>query len=192
MTYERYEPGVDKKSLRQDMRSKLRVQSPEERKRKSRLIQERLFRLDAFRNARTVCFFVGLDEEVDTVPMIEKTLEMGKRVLVPRVHLEKKELKFFELRDLHSELSLGTLGILEPNAWAKAADPADAECVIVPGLAFDEKHRRLGRGAGFYDRFLARLGTKAAKIGLAFSFQVLPEIPLEDHDHPLDEVLTET
>lgn len=173
------------------MRSKLKAQGPEERERKSRLIQAKLFKLDAFRNARTVCFFVGLDTEVDTVPMIEKSLEAGKRVLVPRVNLEKKELKFFEVRELHSELSLGTLGILEPNAWAKAADPADAECVIVPGLAFDAKHRRLGRGGGFYDRFLARLSKKPAKIGLAFSFQVLPEIPLEDHDHPLDEVLTE-
>ena len=173
------------------MRSKLEAQSLGERNRKSLAIQKKLFGLDAFRRARTVCFFVGIDTEVDTLPMIEKSLSMGKRVLVPRVQLEKKELKFFEVRDLHQELSLGTLGILEPNAWAKAADPKDADCVIVPGLAFDAGGRRLGRGAGYYDRFLAGLGPRAKKIGLAFSFQVLPEIPHEKHDHLLDEVLTE-
>jgi 5-formyltetrahydrofolate cyclo-ligase len=173
------------------MRSALEAQSLEDRNRKSLKIQKKLLEHPAFRNARTVCFFVGMDTEVNTVPMIEESLALGKRVLVPRVHLEKKELRLFEVRDLHSELSLSTLGILEPNAWAKAADPASAECVFVPGLAFDAAHNRLGRGAGYYDRLLPKFGARAPKIGLAFSFQVLPEIPCENHDHPLDEVLTE-
>ena len=184
--------GVDKKSLRQDMRTKLKAQSLEERNRKSRLIQEKLFKLDAFRRARTVCFFVGMDEEVDTVPMIEGTLSAGKRVLVPLVNLENKELKLFEIRDVRLDLGPGVLGILEPVAGkAKKAEGSEAECVVVPGLAFDKSHGRLGRGAGLYDRFLAALPKSSFKVGLAFSFQVLPEVPQEDHDHPLDEVLTE-
>jgi 5-formyltetrahydrofolate cyclo-ligase len=173
------------------MRQKLKAQGLEERDRKSRLIQEKLFKLDAYRNARTVCFFVGMDEEVNTVPMIEKSLSSGKRVLLPLSDLENKELKWYEVRDLRSELSSGALGILEPNAQAREADAADAECVVVPGLAFDSKNRRLGRGAGFYDRFLARLPKRARKVGLAFSFQVLADVPHETHDHAVDEVLTE-
>ena len=174
------------------MRKKLKAQSLEERNRKSRLIQEKLFGLDAYRKARTVCFFVGLDEEVNTVPMIESSLSSGKRVLVPLTNLENKELKLFEIRDVRSDLAPGTLGILEPlAAKARKADAKEVECVLVPGLAFDKDHCRLGRGAGLYDRFLAALPASVSKVGLAFSFQVLPEIPQEDHDHPLDEVLTE-
>lgn len=174
------------------MRQKLKAQGLEERNRKSRLIQEKLFKLDAYRNARTVCFFVGLDEEVNTVPMIESALSSGKRVLVPLTNLENKELKLFEIRDLRTDLSPGALGILEPDpVKAKRSDAAEAECVVVPGLAFDHDKDRLGRGAGYYDRFLASLPRSAFKVGLAFSFQVFPQIPKDDHDYPLDEVLTE-
>ena len=181
-----------KKSLRQEMRNQLRAQSLEERDAKSLLIQEKLFRLDAYRRARTVCFFVGLDDEVNTLPMMESSLSAGKRVLVPLTDLENKELKLFEIHELRSDLTPGTLGILEPDpAKAQKADAVDAECVMVPGLAFDLKNGRLGRGAGFYDRFLAGLPLSAFKVGLAFSFQVFPEIPQEEHDHPLDAVLTE-
>ena len=173
------------------MRQKLKAQGLEERDRRSRLLESKLFKLDAFRKARTVCFFVGMDEEVDTVPMIAKALSSGKRVLLPLTNLENKELKWFEVRDLKAELAHGTLGILEPRPTAKPGDAKDAECVVVPGLAFDQSKRRLGRGAGFYDRFLASLPPHAFKVGLAFSFQVFPSIPHEAHDVPLDEVLTD-
>jgi 5-formyltetrahydrofolate cyclo-ligase len=174
------------------MRARLKGQSLEERNQKSLLIKEKLFALDAFRRARAVCFFVGMDEEVNTLPMIEKTMAMGKRVLVPQVNLENKELRLFEVRDLRRDLRPGVLGILEPDpASAVPAKAEDADCVVVPGLAFDKMKRRLGRGAGFYDRFLSGLDKRAFKVGLAFSFQVFPEIPHEEHDHDLDEVLTE-
>lgn len=172
------------------MRSKLRAQSLEERDSKSLKIQEKLFGLDAFRKARTVCFFVGTEEEVNTVPMIEGSIRQGKRVLVPLAKLENKELKLYELQAL-SELKTGMLDILEPDpSKARPANPKDVDLVVVPGLAFDEKKQRLGRGAGFYDRFLLT-APRAYKVALAFSFQLFPEIPQEAHDHPLDEVLTE-
>ena len=174
------------------MRTQLRAQSLEERDAKSLSIQEKLFQLDAYRRARTVCFFVGMDDEVNTVPMIESALSAGKRVLVPLTNLENKELKLFEIRDIRLDLAPGTLGILEPDpAKAQGVESKEAECVVVPGLAFDLKNGRLGRGAGFYDRFLASLPLSAFKVGLAFSFQVFPKIPQEEHDHPLDVVLTE-
>ncbi len=166
--------------------------SPGERQDKSLRIEKKLFGLDAFRIARTVCFYVGTDTEVNTVPMIEKAIAMGKRVLLPKVNLENKELKLFEIRDVRTQLLPGSLGILEPDeAKAKAAFPSDVECVVVPGLAFDKARRRLGRGAGFYDRFLGQLPAGTFKVALAFSFQVFPEIPHEAHDQTLDEVLTE-
>jgi 5-formyltetrahydrofolate cyclo-ligase len=174
------------------MKTRLEAMSRDERHQKSLRIEQKLFGLDAFRIARTVCFYVGTDTEVDTVPMIEKTLAMGKRVLLPRVNLENKELNLFEIRDTRTQLLPGSLGILEPDAaQTKTVSPDDVECIIVPGLAFDKARRRLGRGLGFYDRFLARLPARVFKVALAFSFQVFPEIPHEAHDQRLNEVITE-
>ena len=67
----------------------------------------------------------------------------------------------------------------------------EAGCVIVPAVAFDKKGYRLGRGGGFYDRLLSKLPDSTHTLGLAFSFQVLPSIPLEDHDRAVNAVLTE-
>ncbi len=174
------------------MRSRLETLSPDERHQKSLRIQEKLFKLDAFRIARTVCFYVGTDTEVDTVPMIERSIRLGKRVLLPQVDLENKKLKLFEIKDVRTQLLPGSLRILEPDpAKAKAASQNDVECVIVPGMAFDAFKRRLGRGAGFYDRFLGQLPAGVFKVALAFSFQVFLEIPHEAHDQTLDAVLTD-
>jgi 5-formyltetrahydrofolate cyclo-ligase len=181
-----------KKSLRQEIKARLKGHSAQERTQKSLLIEKKLFAHPAFRKARTVCFFVGLGSEVHTVPMIEKAIASGKRVLVPRTDLENKELKLFEVRDVRLDLKPGVLGILEPDpAHAKAVPADQVEVIAVPGLAFDKMNNRLGRGAGYYDRFLAGLPSSTLKVGLAFSFQVLPDIPYEDHDHRLDEVLTD-
>ena len=180
-----------KKALRQEIRSLLSAQSAEERDQKSRAIQKKLFETPAFQRASTVCFYVSMPVEVDTHPMIERSLRSGQKVLVPLVDLENKELKLKEIRDLKTDLSPGILGILEPGAGTRDADLREAQCVVVPGLVFDLQGNRLGRGGGFYDRLLAGLPAKVATIGLAFSFQVLPKIPLEDHDRAVEIVLTE-
>ena len=85
--------------------------------------------------------------------------------------LENKKLKLCEIRDVRSDLVPGVLGILEPDSSkAKEARADEVEVIAVPGLAFDKKKNRLGRGAGYYDRFLAGLPPGAFKVALAFSF----------------------
>ena len=181
-----------KKSLRREIKSLLSAQTLEERDEKSWRIQKKLFEHAAFQKAGVVCFFVALPEEVNTHPMIQGSLKSGKKVLVPLVDLENKELKLYEIRDLSTDLVPGALGILEPRPdRARRADPKETDCVIVPGLAFSAIGERLGRGAGFYDRFLSGLPAKTPKIALAFSFQVLPQIPQETHDHRVDFILTD-
>ena len=180
-----------KKSLRREFRTLLSAQSMEERDRKSRVIQKKLFETPAFQSAGTVCFYVSLPMEVNTHPMIERALAVGKKVLVPLVDLENKELKLKEIRDLRKDLAPGTLGILEPVAGTKSADAREAQCFIVPGLVFDAEGHRLGHGGGFYDRLLGTLPPKVATVGLAFSFQVLPRIPFEEHDKAVGIVLTD-
>ncbi len=135
---------------------------------------------------------MSLPAEVDTHPMIERALRMGKRVVVPRVDLENKALKLYLITNLQSDLEEGTFGVMEPRLHkARPVDRREIHSVIVPGLAFDRTHHRLGRGAGFYDRFLGELGPSASKIGLAFSFQVVPTLPHESHDTTVDWVLTD-
>ena len=169
----------------------LSSQSREERDRKSRLIQKKLFGAAAFQSAGTICFYVALPVEVDMHPMIDASLKMGKKVLVPLVDLENKEIKLKEIRDFQKDLAPGMLGIPEPKPGTRDADAGEVGCIIVPALAFDAKGYRLGRGGGFYDRFLSNLSPKVVTIGLAFSFQVFPQIPLEVHDRAVDIVLTE-
>ena len=180
-----------KKSLRQEMRALLSAQSPEERDRKSRLIQKKLFNTPAFQRAGTVCFYVSLPMEVNTYPMIVEALHLGKKVLAVQVDWVKKELKLKEIRHLKKDLAPGILGIPEPVAGIPEVALEEARCFIVPALAFDAGGHRLGRGGGFYDRLLARIKPEVPTIGLAFSFQQLPQIPLEDHDRIVQIVLTD-
>lgn len=180
-----------KQNLRDSMRAKLAAHSPSDRARRSAVIQKKLFRSEAFRNANTILFFVGLPAEVDTAPMIDAALTMGKRVFVPRTDLAKKEIRFYAIQN-RAELVPGAMGILEPKPdAAREVVAAEVDCVIVPGVVFDEAGNRLGRGAGFYDRFLAGLPSRAKKIGIAFVFQVLSEVPSEAHDVRVDALVTD-
>ena len=173
------------------MLSLLSTQFIDERDRKSAIIQKKLFGTPSFLEAGTVCFYVSLPMEVSTHAMIGDALASGKKVLVPAVDLKNKELHLKEIRDFKKDLAPGTLGILEPVSRTKSAELGEAQCFVVPALAFDVNGHRLGRGGGFYDRLLAQLPTEVSTIGLAFSFQVFPEIPLQSHDRPVNMVLTE-
>lgn len=181
----------DKRDLRKRVRALMEAQAPDERRRRSASVADKLFALDAFRKAPAVCFYVAMPHEVDTAPMIDKALARGMRVCVPRCDMETIELTLYEIRD-RAHLQKGTWGILEPEPHpARAVDPAEIACVVVPGVAFDAGGNRVGNGKGFYDRFLKKLAPGAAKIGLAYSLQMVPRVPAEPHDVKLDQVLTD-
>ncbi len=166
-----------KKGLRGEMREKLLSQSAEELAAKSLLIRGKLLKEELFKKAACVCFYVSLPREVDTSAMIEDALAMGKRVVVPLSDLENKEIKLYQIK--------GRSGL------TRSVTMEEVDCVIVPGLAFDKRNNRVGRGGGFYDRFLWQFRSEIPKIGLAFSFQVVQEVPHESHDVPLDLILTD-
>ena len=161
------------------------------REEKSRVIGEKLFALDAFRDARTVCFYVGMPTEVDTAPLIDAALALGKTVLVPFCNSKRGKLLFYRIEN-RKDLKKGVFGIWEPDPQkACPADASAADCVLVPGLAFDRAKNRLGRGKGYYDKFLAKLDPKVPKIGLAFSFQKVKSVPTAGHDVKLDNIITD-
>lgn len=172
------------------MLQKLKNQKEEELKRKSLAIKEKLFRLKAFKQAKTIMFYLALKSEVSTRSMIEGAITLGKKVTVPTCDIKAKKLIPCLVTGLAAnDFKKGAYCIDEP--CCKEPVPKEAiDLFIVPGLAFDVKGNRLGRGMGYYDRFLSSLPDDAPKIGLAFKFQVLKRLPHHlPHDIRVDKVL---
>ena len=169
----------------------LKQQKEDDRRRRSEAIRRKVFRLTAFRRARTVCCYVALPYEVQTWRMIEEMLARGKQVVVPVARPGTKRLRLSEVQDPGAELGPGAHGVLEPVPSAmRPVRARDIDLVLVPGLAFDRRGYRLGHGHGYFDRFLARLPQTTATVGLAFRFQLLDRLPTAAHDHAVQTVLT--
>ena len=179
----------DKDSLRTHYLKLLKGQNKEDVLRKSALIAEQFWKLPYIHKARNILFYVSMQEEVDTLTMIEKALFYGKRVALPIVEQNQRKLiptLISSMEDVHKKKH----GIMEPHLDPeKALALKDLDAVIVPGLAFDKHHNRLGRGAGYYDRFLSTLPKHVTTVGLAFDFQLTESLPTEAHDMRLQQII---
>lgn len=178
--------GLTKRQIRSKILLRLKRQKEEERERKSKIIKEKLFRTRVFRNAKIVMFYVSFDGEVKTQGMIKEAQKLGKIIAVP-VCQKNRMIKPCLLQE-EAALVRGPYGIWEP-AGKKCLGIPDIDLVIVPGLAFDKRGSRLGRGKGYYDRFLKGLRKKTESIGLAFGFQILPNIPTTKQDVGVNKVI---
>ena len=159
---------------------------------KSRAIAERLFGLAEFTAAGTVMFYVSQRSEVGTRRMIEDVLQSGRKVAVPVTVPEGRKLIPVLIRDPDRELSPGSQGILEPDPGnGRAIDPAEIDLIVLPGVAFDLRGNRLGRGKAYYDNFLKMVRKGALKVALAFERQIVENIPPAPHDVPVDKIVTE-
>lgn len=161
----------------------------EERKAAGERIRERLFATDFYREAESVYCYVSFRDEADTKGIIEKSLELGKKVAVPKV-TGKGKMEFFFI-DSMKDLRAGTWSIPEPGEWCRQAPkPDERALVILPGAAFDRSGRRIGYGGGYYDAYLAgNMGCR--KAALAFSVQCMKRIPSEEHDICTEFIITE-
>jgi 5-formyltetrahydrofolate cyclo-ligase len=180
----------DKGSLRTYYLKLLKEQNKEEGLRKSRLIAEQFWKLPAIQKARTILFYASMPGEVDTLAMIEKAIILGKRVSLPIVEQNQRKLiptLISSMEDVHKKKHGIAEPLLDPD---KVLALKDIDAVVVPGLAFDRLHNRLGRGAGYYDRFLSTLPETAITVGLAFDFQLHPQsLPTEAHDMRLQQII---
>ena len=156
----------------------------EEILRRSAKLGELFASSEAYQNAKTIYGYLPYNQEVRTVPMLERALREGKRVAVPKVYGE--EMKFIYLDDLN-QVAKGYAGIPEPIADGPVADDETA-LVLMPGLAFDPQGHRIGYGGGFYDKFLAAEPNHPT-LALCYDFQMLPALETEEHDIPVDYVL---
>ena len=155
---------AQKTATRAAMLAQLRAMPPEERAARSALICRRILELPAWQTAESVLLFSPIRTEPDIAPVGAAATDAGKRIsIMPTT-----------LRD-ESQLEL----------------PFIPDLVLVPGLAFSRRGHRLGRGGGFYDRFLTGRGKNACKLGICFAFQLLDAIPTEEHDAVLDAVISD-
>lgn len=179
---------LSKKKLRSSLLLRLRKQPHQQQERKSRLIEKKLLRQEEFISSERIMFYLSLGGEVKTQSMIEKSRELGKEIYVPQCDLKKKTLSPYFL-EKNSLLEAGPYNTLQPKK--KRRFPAEKlDLVIVPAVAFDRRGNRLGRGKGYYDRFLKDLPAGVKSIGLAFDFQILPRLPVQQSDVPVEKILS--
>lgn len=175
---------MDKKELRQMIREKKRAMTADQIETISAQLGQRFAEASCYKAANTIYGYLPYNQEVRTVPMLERALREGKRVAVPKVFGD--EMKFIYITDF-SRLEKGYAGIPEPIDNGPVADDPTA-LVLMPGLAFDSQGHRIGYGGGFYDRFLEREPNHPT-VALCYSFQMLPMLETEDHDIPVDCVI---
>ena len=175
---------MDKTELRREIRARKRAMTEVEIEERSARLAQLFFASRAYQNAKTIYGYLPYNQEVRTVPMLERALKDGKKVAVPKVYGE--EMKFLYLDDL-TAVAKGYAGIPEPIADEPVAHDETA-LVLMPGLAFDPQGHRIGYGGGFYDKFLAAEPNHPT-LALCYEFQMLPKLDVEDHDIPVDMVL---
>ncbi len=158
----------------------------------SSIITNKLLNMDILSKASTIMTYLDFNSEVKTDYMIYELLKLEKKILIPITLKDEKRLLASQLKDLDSELKVGTFGIREPkDEFVRICDVEDIDILIVPAVAFDNNKYRLGYGGGFYDRFIESLRDDTYIIGIAFDFQVFENIPKEPHDAQMDIVITE-
>ena len=175
---------MNKQELRRAIRERKRAMTEEEIVERSNALAEKFYNSPAYQAASTIYGYLPYNQEVRTAPMLQRALDDGKRVAVPKVYGE--EMRFIYLEDL-TQVSKGYAGIPEPIADAPVAEDKQA-LVLMPGLAFDPQGHRIGYGGGFYDKFLAK-EPHHPTLALCYEFQMQAHLDTEEFDIPVDTVL---
>jgi len=183
-----------KQALREKTLRRLRQQPESSRNKKSLAIGRRLFRTRLYRRAKRLLCYAAIGGEVQTREILEKALSDGKEVFVPVVtDRSRRRMVVAQVKDLEKDLAhKGHYGIAHPLRLSSREIPLSTlDLLILPGVAFDGQGNRLGRGGGYFDRFLSRVPPSVPRVGLAFRFQVVAKLPSETHDQPVSRVITE-
>lgn len=174
-----------KDELRHEINLRKRQLTREELREQSLLLVNKALSHPRVNAAQTILLYYSMLDEVHTHELIDTLYKQGKTILLP-VTLENS----LEIRRYEGQKSLKegrAFHIMEPTGDVFSSLDK-IELVIVPGLSFDLKGNRLGRGKGYYDRFL-KLVPQTYKLGLCFDFQKVDAVPVEDYDVKMDEIL---
>jgi len=178
-----------KRALRLELRGRILAMPREDRAREELALLGRMPTLPGFREAGTVLLYASaFPEEFATGPMLRRAVELGKRLVCPRVVRKESRLALVAVDDPGRDFAPGSLGIPEPTGDRPEVDPRSIDWVLVPGLGFDLRCYRIGRGAGYYDRLLPALRPDVPRWSLCLSTQWVTDLPVEPHDERLDGV----
>jgi 5-formyltetrahydrofolate cyclo-ligase len=171
----------DKKALRKDILAKRRALSANTLREESTRITEFLCTWPVFTAANTVMAFLSMSDEVQTKGLLKTALMSGKKVCIPLVGEQPGEMQAVELKDF-ADLAPDKFGILTvAKEKARFVAPETIDLVLIPGVAFDAAGRRLGMGAGYYDRFLLK-ARQAVWAGLCLACQLTETVPCAEYD----------
>jgi 5-formyltetrahydrofolate cyclo-ligase len=182
--------GLSKKDLRTRLKANLAALSADEVHQRSRQACNLLVAQPEFERCETVMVFLSLPTEINTAPLVLRAWQEGKRVLAPRVSWEQRRMMPVEIRSLTEDIEDTQWSLRQPLQ----GDPVPVgmiDLVVVPGLGFDPEGNRLGRGRGFYDRFLAHAEFAGSTCAVAFEEQIVEAIPADSHDIRVDMLITD-
>lgn len=177
---------MEKNELRKIIRAEKKAVSLEEKLRRSEPIMRKVESLEQFQKADTILLYWSMDDEVQTHAFVERWYK-SKTILLPCVDGDDLRLRQYTGPDC---MQAGEqFGIGEPTG-EEFTSLDSIEMIMVPGIAFDRKNNRMGRGRGFYDRML-KSTPNAYKVGVAFNFQLFDQIPVEPFDVAMNQVIVE-
>ena len=173
---------MEKKEIRREIKRQTLALDVKESLAQSLRVMERIKAIVAQRKPQTVALFAPLGDEVQIAPLAEM---VECRVVRPRV--KGDDMEFYDYSS--ASMAVGAFGISEPQG-EEAVGAQFIDLMVVPGVAFTEEGDRLGRGKGYYERYLSREGFRAYCVGVCYEHQVVDELPVEPHDRRMDEVVS--
>lgn len=175
---------MHKKELRSKIRCKTSAMSESQKEEEAQVVVNLLQRYISAQRVKVLAMFYPLNDEINILPLAYSALDVGCRVVMPRMESgEESRMEFYDF--LPHLMAQGSLGVMEP-VQGERVEASQIDLMIVPGVAFTPKGERMGRGKGYYDRYLSRQGFRAHTVGVCFAHQVVDRLPVEEHDKRVD------
>ncbi|WP_297989221.1 5-formyltetrahydrofolate cyclo-ligase [Anoxybacillus sp.] len=179
---------MDKKLLRQQMKQRILHMTKEERKKKETIIHDILFQQHSWKKAHVIGITISRQTEVDTMAIIERAWQEGKKVAIPKCDVRTKQMIFREICSFQ-QTERSFFDLYEPIVEkTQEVQKHDIQLLFVPGLAFVRRGYRLGYGGGYYDRYLVDFSNDT--VSLSYDCQIVSTLPVETHDIPVQIVIT--
>lgn len=159
----------------------------------SKKINNRFFNLLQLKKAKKIMAYASMRKEIETFDLMEELLDQGYLLYLPYTKKDVIDLGTAQINDLDSDLKDGVYGVQEPIVKLRLDEvPEDLDIIIVPGACFTKNGYRIGYGGGYYDSFLSKHANDALKVGFCYDRFIVDSIPIEEHDVPVDIIITET
>jgi 5-formyltetrahydrofolate cyclo-ligase len=181
---------MNKLQLRNDLKARLMAMSVGARSEKSKLACRNLVETQQFQRSAVVMIYLSLPHEVDTAAIILSAWQHGKTVAVPKISWQQRHMIPVVINSLDTGFATEVGGLRNPITGLPMPIE-DIDLVVAPGLGFDRRGDRIGRGGSYYDRFFVNKGLCAVKCGLAFEEQVVENVPVDEHDVRMDMLVTD-